>query len=95
MRNHADHASGDRTFAQQIELMSDTPTDINIINLRFNLAVKTIKIIGEDLAEKLAQESDPIAAEKLEEEAVRHIEAMNGELRILVEAKRRWEARRH
>jgi hypothetical protein len=83
------------TLAEQIELTSDTPTDIKIINLRFAFAAKAIAVIGQDLAEKLAQTSEPILARKLEDEAVRQIEALNRELELLVEAKRWWENRRH
>jgi len=81
------------TLAQQFELVSDTPTDINIINLRFTLALKAIEIIGKDLAEKLAHASEPILARRLEDEAAELIEGINRELACLVEAKRRWEDR--
>lgn len=83
------------TLAQQFELVSDTPTDINIINLRFTLALKAIEIIGKNLAEKLAHTSEPIVARRLEDEAATLIEGINRELACLVEAKRRWEDRRH
>ncbi|MEH2486560.1 hypothetical protein [Bradyrhizobium sp. AZCC 2230] len=83
------------TLAQQFELVSDTPTDINVISLRFALAVKAIEIIGKDLAEKLAHTSDPVLARKLEDEAAALIEGINRELACLLEAKRRWEAARN
>jgi hypothetical protein len=83
------------TLAQQFELVSDTPTDINMINLRFALAVKAIEIIRKDLAEKLAHTSEPISAQRLQDEAAKLIEGVNRELACLLEAKRRWEDRRH
>lgn len=83
------------TLAQQIELVSDTPTDIHVINMRFAVAVKGIEIIAKNLAEKLAKTSDPAEVEKLEEDAARVMEGLNLEMKCLVEAKRRWEARRH
>jgi hypothetical protein len=83
------------TLAEQFELVSDTPTDINIIALRFALAVKAIAIIGKDLVEKLAHTSEPILAQRLEDEAAELIEGINRELECLLEAKRRWEDRRH
>lgn len=41
--------------AEQNEFLSDTPTDINVIHLRFAVIAKAIVIIGNDLADKLKQ----------------------------------------
>jgi hypothetical protein len=79
------------TLAEQIEFVSDTPTDINVIRWRFAIIAKAIAIIGEDLNDKLKQTPEPILAEKLEEQAIAQVEALNRELELLLEAKRRWE----
>ena len=79
------------TLAKQNEFFSDTPTDINVICIRFSMIAKAIVIIGEDLNDKLKQTPEPILAKELEEQAIERIEALNRELERLLEAKRRWE----
>jgi hypothetical protein len=79
------------TLAEQNEFMSDTPTDIKVICIRFAMTAKAIAVIGKDLFDKLKETPEPILAKELEEQAIAQVEALNRELERLLEAKRRWE----
>jgi len=73
------------------QLLSDTPTDINVINARATVIATAISHLTEELKEKLKNTSGPID-ETLEQETLARIKPLGRELELLLAAKRRLEA---
>ena len=76
------------TLAWLNDYLSDTPADIDVIQLRATEIAIAISAIANDLNDKLTQTPGPID-EKLEEQAIAQVEALNRELERLLEIKRR------
>jgi glycine cleavage system H lipoate-binding protein len=79
------------TLAGLNELLSDTPTDINAIQLRVTLIAAAISTIASELDDKLKQTPGLIPDEQLEQQAIAQIEPLNRELERLLEVKRQLE----
>ncbi len=76
------------TLAWLNEFLSDTPTDIKVIELRATLVANAISTIANGLKEKLEQTPGPIDKE-LEEQTLAQIQGLGRELERLLEAKRK------
>ena len=81
------------TLAQQFELVSDTPTDINAIKLRVTVIAAAISTIANELTVKLKQTPGPVDR-KFEQEAMAQIEPLNRELERLLAIKRQIEGQK-
>jgi hypothetical protein len=58
------------TLAGLNEFLSDTPTDINVIELRATLIATAISTIASELDDKLKQTPGPIRDKKLVEQTI-------------------------
>jgi hypothetical protein len=76
------------TLAGLNEFLSDTPTDIDMIQLRATLIATAISTIANELNEKLKQAPGD---KKLEEQAIAQLEPLNRELERLLAIKRQLE----
>jgi hypothetical protein len=78
------------TLAGLNEFMSDTPTDIDVVELRAMQIATAISTIADDLTDKL--KSSPGSVPKMmQQETLAQVEALNRELQRLLEIKRRLE----
>jgi len=75
------------------QFLSDTPTDIDVINARVTVIATAISNLTGELNEKLKKTSGPMD-EKLEQETLARIEPLGRELELLLAAKRRLEAQK-
>jgi hypothetical protein len=73
------------------QLLSDAPTDIDVINARVTIIATMISNLTKELKAKLEQTSGPIDA-KLEQETLARIKPLGRELELLLAAKRRLQA---
>ena len=81
------------TLAELNEFLSDTPTDIDMIELRATLIANAISTIANELTDKFKQTPGPIDRQ-LQEQALAQIEPLNRELERLLEMKRQLEAQK-
>jgi hypothetical protein len=75
------------------QFLSDTPTDINVINTRVAVIATAISALTDELNEKLKATSGSID-ETFEQETLARIEPLGRELELLLAAKRRLEAQK-
>lgn len=77
------------------EFLSDTPTDIAVINLRAAQIINAISAIATELDGELKQTPGLALDQKREDETIVRVDALNRELERLLMIKRQLENQKH
>jgi hypothetical protein len=84
-------ANATGTLAWLNEFLSDTPTDIAVVNLRAAQIISAISAIATELDDELKQTPRLPLDQKREDETIARVDALNRELERLLMIKRQLE----